>query len=304
MNIRWLVSPLASALYAAECLSAGRQAAHPQLAAALSPALAELHAALEANMVPGAWWRHVVPLAAELAEPPKLTLLALTKAVGRTRAEILAPRLAGPLQELVRAYCAQFANLSTELNLRSGPLREHWDARGPGLLAALCRLVEPELLAPQAEVVLVEPLLGGHGQAHQAYNRVTFEAVLVNPLEDLPEVVRLGWLLSTLRLESGRFSERLSHAAWEHVGPLAMVPPVLAAASECELVGDAPGMLGRALAAWRLDDGAGGAETAGGESLAGELAAWWQTYLARRVPWAVALEALAERLGKAGWRWD
>lgn len=130
------------------------------------------------------------------------------------------------------------------------------------------------------------------------YNSVTFEAVLANPHEDLPEVVRLGWLISTLHLESDRFCKRLPHAALEHLGPLAMVPPLLAAARECELVGDAPGRLARALAAWRLKDGGGG------ESLAGVLAAWWQTHLAAPVPWAVALEALAELLGRAGWRWD
>ncbi len=298
MNIRWLASPLASALYAAECLAAGRQAANPQLAAALIPPQAALDAALEENMVPAVWWKHAVPLAAGVAEPQQLALVALTKAVGRARAEVLALRLAGLLRELARVYLAQFANLTEELELRSGPLRQHWEARGPGLLAALCRLIDPQLLAPQADVVLVEPFLGGHGQAHLLYNSVTFEAVLANPHDDLPEVVRLGWLLSMLHLESGRFGERLPHAALEQVGRLAMVPPVLAAARECELVGDAPGLVARALAAWRLEG------SADAESLAADLAAWWETYLAGPVPWAVALEALAELLGKAGWQWD
>lgn len=125
MKIRWLVSPLASALYAAECLSAGHHAANPQLAAALNPQLAVMYAALEENMVPAAWWTHLVPLAAGVAEPQQLALVALAKAVERPRAEVLAPRLAGLLRELARVYLAQFANLSEELELRSRPLREH-----------------------------------------------------------------------------------------------------------------------------------------------------------------------------------
>lgn len=252
MNLRWLASPLASAMYAAECLAAGGRAAHPRLATALAAPLAALRAALEQNNVPGGWWGHVVPLAAGVAEPRQLVQVSLTKVLGRAHAEVLAPRLAGPLRELARAYLAQFADLAAELELRSGPLREQWEARGPGMLAVLGRLVDPQLLAPQADVVLVEPLLGGHGLAHLAYNSVTFEAVLANPHEDLPEAVRLAWLLSTLHLESGRFGERLPRAMLECIGLLAMVPPILAAAQQCELVGDSPALLARALAAWGL----------------------------------------------------
>ncbi|MCL6501825.1 MAG: hypothetical protein K6T86_04010 [Pirellulales bacterium] len=336
MNIRWLVSPMASAVYAARCLAAGRPLIDPQLAEELAAPLAELTAALTEEGVPPAWWGHALPLAAGISEPRQLAQMALTKTVGRARAEVLAARLARPLRELVRAYLGQFADLAEELELRSGPLRQQWEARGPGLLAAVCRLVDPQLLAPQAEVVLVKPVLGGHGLAHLIYNSVTFEAVLANPHEELPEVVRLGWLLASLHLESGRFGERLPQGRLERIGPLAMVPPVLAAARECELVGDPATLLSRALVLWRLAAEADRVVAAGKEdglpqptrskepasggegrapsalpdapsgvlldanALAERLTTWWETYLSGPVRWAVALEALGELLANAG----
>lgn len=336
MNIRWLISPVASAVYTARCLAAGRPLIDPRLAEELAAPLAELTAALTEEGVPPAWWGHALPLAAGISEPRQLAQMALTKTVGRARAEVLAARLARPLRELVRAYLGQFADLAEELELRSGPLRQQWEARGPGLLAAVCRLVDPQLLAPRAEVVLVKPVLGGHGLAHLIYNSVTFEAVLANPHEELPEVVRLGWLLASLHLESGRFGERLPRGTLEHIGPLAMVPPVLAAARECELVGDPAAWLPRALAVWRLaeepaerwvptaeaecppqpplrNDLASCGERPTPATLAGvpsgvlptakalaeTLTGWWETYLSGPVRWAVALEALAKLLADA-----
>jgi hypothetical protein len=318
MNVRWLASSVASALYAAFCLLQGRRSCNARLDEPLASPLAALHAALQDNHVPPAWWDHALPLAAGVPEPRQLALLALTKTVGRARAEVLAPRLAGPLRELARAYLGQFTNLTHELELRSGPLREQWEARGPGLLAALARLVEPQLLAPEAAVVLVEPFLGGHGLAHLSYNSVTFEGVLVNPHEDLPEVVRLAWLLSTLHLESGHFGDRLPRRTLERIGPLAMVPPVLLAAQQCELVANATTLLSHALTAWRLAEDAAPGPSAppdpaapaneaapvpnlpGAQPLASELATWWETYLSAPAPWAVAMEALAELLSEAG----
>ena len=62
---------------------------------------------------------------------------------------------------------------------------------------------------------------------------MVIEAVLANPRFELPEVVRLGWLLAMLNFDLARYRDPLSDA--ERVLPLAMIPPVLAAAAEVEL---------------------------------------------------------------------
>ena len=109
-----------------------------------------------------------------------------------------------------------------ETQLRIRPLREQWEARGPGLLkyvtAQLAWIEFPE----RPTVRLIRPQKGGHGRIVST-NEIEFEAVLANPFPNLPEVVRLGWLVSCLTFGDER---RMS---------IAMIPPVLAAAQHVEL---------------------------------------------------------------------
>jgi hypothetical protein len=115
------------------------------------------------------------------------------------------------------------------------------------------------------------------------------EAVFNNPLDDLPETVRLGWLLSTLNLDLPRYSETLRRERLPLLACLAMLPAALAAAEDVELIGRPPS-LSRALTAWRLaPDGAA-------QSLAETLSQWWTTYQDSRPPWGVALAALDQLL--------
>lgn len=57
-------------------------------------------------------------------------------------------------------------NLQQELELRVRPLKEQWEARGPGLLKTFANLTEESLLVEEAKVLLVHPVLGGGGEAH------------------------------------------------------------------------------------------------------------------------------------------
>ena len=79
-------------------------------------------------------------------------------------------------------------------------------------MAAIGRLTERELVVERADVILVHPVLGGGGWAYPPYNAVCFEAVLANPIAELPEVVRLGWLLAQLNLDSAGRSGRAAAA--------------------------------------------------------------------------------------------
>src|SRR5690606_13903802 len=129
----------------------------------------------------------------------ELAKVALTKTVGRNRAtDELLSKLAGAFGELQRAFDSAVPDAIDQIELRSAPLRELWDARGGGLLAGIGRLTEPELIVQQADVLLLKPALGGAGSAHLPYNSVSIEAVLTNPQAALPETLRLAWLLAQL----------------------------------------------------------------------------------------------------------
>ena len=174
-----------------------------------------------------------------------------------------------------------------ELALRARPVQEQWQARGPGLLRQLARLTEESFVAPSAEVVLVTPWVGGHGRADLKTNRVIFEAVLANPHEDLPEALRLGWLLAQLQADVPIYGEAISGGRLEEVAALATVPAVLAAAQEVEWATcDAAG-IARALECWYP----------AALPMADTLARWWQAYEGGSTSWAVAWRALEPLLG-------
>ena len=152
-------------------------------------------------------------------------------------------------------------------------------------MAELATLTEDDLVVAAADVILVHPVQGGGGAAHWLYNSVRIEAVLANPLTELPEVVRLGWLLAQLNLDLPKFEGDLRRDRAAVIGPIAMIPPVLAAAAQVELARlDVP-TLATALTAWRIDQ----VEPAA-------LLDWWEAYLASRASWTVALGALDRML--------
>lgn len=165
------------------------------------------------------------------------------------------------------------ADFAEHLRLRSGPLREQWDARGPGLLRALGSLTDPIVGAP-ATILPVEPVVGGHGIALPDARTVLIEAVLANPLASLPEVLRLGWLVAQL------------DAPRETVP--ALVPAVLAAAEEVELAQLDEPTLEQAIVAWRVSEEP--------ISTAATLLAWWHDYRASLTPWPIAVKDITERL--------
>ena len=156
---------------------------------------------------------------------------------------------------------------------------------GPGFLHSVYRLTSDELAVPSANVLLLQPVLGGGGAAHLLYNSVRIEAVLANAVPELPEIVRLGWLLSQLNLEVPSLSERVAAGRLPQTAELAMLPVALKAGEEVELCRFDRAGVARALAAWHV------AVPANCDMVA-TLFDWWETYLETRPGWPVALAAL------------
>lgn len=292
MDLRWRASLSASCFYATKEIVRGASLADARLHEALSQPAASLAAELAAcEISPAAFFEQAVPLAADFENNRELSERILAKLPGRSQVQnaVAAGRLAGWFSELEGAFASVSPGVVNELDLRSGPLREQWEARGPGLLAAIGRKTEPGLLAEGAEVVLVHPACGGGGIAYLPYNKAALEAVLANPVRELPETVRLGWLLSMLNLDLPKYAESVPPGRLAALGRLAMLPAVLAAAADVELLAGEPPALARAMQAWR-------ATSLDVQPLAETLNQWWTTYQETRPPWNVALAALAKML--------
>ena len=206
--------------------------------AAWQSALAELTAVLQSAI--GGYggsapvvWRHLLALSASIDNNRQLVEIVLRKSFGSAPSGEVT-RLAGLIADLEAAVIRIQPKLANELLLRAGPLSEQWEARGPGLLRKIGEQIdEDQLFVANADVILVHPIQGGGGEAHLLYNSVRMEAVLANPAADVPEVVRLAWLLVQLNQDLPRYSERLTQRDVHELAALALIPVTLVAAAAC-----------------------------------------------------------------------
>lgn len=300
-QLQWLVSGSAACFYDAARLAEGDMPVLAGAAECLRGPLAELRHFEAAHGHGGRdFFDHLVPIAATIESNRALAESVLSKIAGRGRSDSEVTLLAGLIGDCERAYFAAFPKLMDELALRGGPLRELWEAHGPGLLAAVGRATDPHLIVEAATVALVQPFAGGGGRSYPANNLVVIEAVLANPIPDLPETVRLAWLLSTLNADLPEYAEALEPgtppAQIAATVGLAVLPAVLDAAASLDLVHPSEELLLRAVDAWQTP-------AAGNPKLAQLLGQWWMFAKQARAPWKVALAAMQKMLlgkGAAG----
>jgi hypothetical protein len=303
MELTWKASEPACALYAATCLSAGLPAADARFVESFSPALDTAIAEFVACDVPA---DRLLPIMTGLAargvdDNRQLVEQAITKIAGSRSAWMAsAGRLAGVVgglkaafQSTYRSLAADSRPLADELALRSRPLVAAWEARCRALLLQLARSTEENVLASTAEIAIIFPVVGGHGIAHRSLNAVTFEAGRKDADPQLPEIVRLPWLLAQLNLDLPMYADHIAPAHRDAVGQWALVPAVLAAAEHVELGTLTTKSIGRALTTWRLADDSAVDDITGHSAT---LLTWWKTYQDSRTSWAVALGALEQML--------
>ncbi|MEX0793120.1 MAG: hypothetical protein WD045_08290 [Pirellulaceae bacterium] len=286
-TLRWVPSPLASCLHTAELVS--RQALAPtagnyeSFTQEVHNWLAEVDRGVDSR---ANFWRHLLPLAAQPKSRRELidVVLRKTGANGPNREQTI-ERILAPLGAMEAAYGEIHPTLETELPNRVLPIQQQWEARGPGLWFALKRQVPEEILVESADVVLVHPECGGGGRPQLLYNSVRLEGVLYHPHPELPEPVRLAWLLAQLELDRPAISETVNRDRLEMIAGLALLPPILEAAYQAELVAPPEESMPAALRLWNL--------LPAGSSLDAEtLAAWWRAKDTRDTPWHIALAAL------------
>jgi hypothetical protein len=139
----------------------------------------------------------------------------------------------------------------------------------------------------------MQPVLGGSGVAHIEQNLVRIEAVLTNPLVELPEVVRLGWLLSQLHIDQAHFSDAIGSNLLSRLAPLAMLPPILAAAEVMELSKCDESIAELAIEHWHIPVPR---EQDIHTDIVPLMMDWWETYLQTRPDWHTAMLAFEKML--------
>lgn len=293
-EIRWKTSLSATCMHAAMCRRAGIAAAN----ALPGEAIARPADALCDELADGGWpVEAVLSQLAALASEYENNRALVTRALARLEispVESVVGRVAGRIADLEAALRRVQPEIVEELAVRGRPLMEQWEARGAGMLNQLARSTEEMVVPATAEIVLVAPYAGGHGVAHAAVNRVVFEAVLINPHAELPETVRLAWLLGQLNSDLPRFADVLPaglEAATFRATTVraAMLAPALAAAEVVELARCDEATIELAIDAWFLRNELPA-------DAATRIWGWWQAWLARPLKWPVAVAALGEML--------
>lgn len=292
LTIHWQESVSMSAMHAAWAMASGRTLVDTQVQAALEPAAAELLAAVKGtSLSPPQVYRCLLPQSAGTLSHRMMAQTALARLMpaGNMR-DLAAGRIADAFTGVDVAFRASLPKLATELPLRTRVLREQWEARGPGLWLYVSRRLGEEVLASEATCVLVQPMLGGYAEAHLPFNMVRIEGMLANPLQSLPEVVRLAWCAAQLQLDLPKFSEGIHPERLAHLARFAVLPAVLEAAAEVELVLDAQLAMKEAIGAWQIK--------APADIDAYELVTnWWQSVQEIEAPMTAALKVLDQMFG-------
>jgi hypothetical protein len=297
MKLTWTPSASASALHAAESIHLHRaKLTDRRIENAIGTYAINLGNWIEQNATQdkSLFWRTLVGHAAILDSNHLLAEAVIRKSSVRLSTDTATMQLAGFLDDIEAAYNQLFPKLLEQLPIRARPLQEHWLGFGQGLLSQLGRLSEKELLVDEARIVLLQPALGGSGVSHAENNLVRVEAVLTNPLTELPEVVRLAWLVSQLNLDLPVHGDILGGSLVNRLAPLVMLPPVLAAAEVMELSKCNESLVELAIEHWHIPVPR---DLDVHQTVAPTMMDWWETYLQTRPKWSVAMQAFAKMLG-------
>ena len=291
IEIRWLVSTSTSSLHAAATMLRGFSIADAELAQTLQePTDLLAQEITAAGFDQQKLVSYLIPLSASIDNNRQLTETTIRKAFGPGDLNDGAiSRIASAVGEVENTFVRCCPDAIETLEVRGRVLREQWESRGPGMLATVSRLSEPELLPGQADIVLVHPASGGGGMPFMRLNLVTIEAVLANPDVALPEVVRLGWMLATLNLDLPIHSDTVPGDRLPVVGSLAMLPVALSAGEEVEWCRYSSQLVEQAIRGWHID-------IEKPADVADVLMRWWETYQAARPRWTVAMAALDQAL--------
>ena len=290
MRLTFKTEPDLSVLHAAAVVGLGLPTIDEKLTSALTGPVGRINARLELSELDSiSFWLWLVRCS--LADDAKRVEYALMRAgCSELAVDSIAPAVVGQLTDARLAFRGRYPKLVEQLPLRSGPLRELWDAAGPGLLREVGRRTVSTIIPSKATLLLLQPVRGGDGGLIDRDETVWIEAVLTHPEPSIPETLRLVWLLARKgvdRIESNRWvqPERLPQ-----VFALALIPFVLGAGRELGLCRAGESEIVRAVELWHAS------EICQSGTSTESLVRWWAQMREGELPLPVALKALDKML--------
>ncbi len=245
-RLRWLTGERLTPIHAARCYAIGARAVDQELIGGIAPSMDEFNHRLAAAEIDiNKFWRRLLSAAAAGDNDLESCASALFAAgCSSLTLDSIAAALASRLAEIRLVHQERFPKLAEQLALRGRPLREQWDGYGAGLMKRIGKLTHASFLPKQATALLLSPYRGGDGGIDASAARVWIEAVLTNPFPQVPEVLRLAWLIAQIGLIDGLSAHSddshgdpwVAPARLPRVAALAMLPIALDAGVYLELI--------------------------------------------------------------------
>jgi hypothetical protein len=198
--------------------------------------------------------------------------------------------VAGAIRQLEAILAEDQPQLAVQLQYRLNPLQQQWDGYGNAIFAHLRRLTKVPNKDSTVDVLLVSPVVDGDGFACVGHRSIVIEALFVNPVAGLPEVLRLSWLAAQIAFAA---AAKINSEArrMRDVNALALIPCILAVGEIVELTRCDEAAVQLALKEFAPRQPIG-------DGLENKLLHWWETYLQTKPSWDIALAALDRSLQK------
>ena len=241
-RLHWATSPLGSVVHTVNRLRTGETTTNAALAKQLLPGVNEFSEWLRSSgLDETTCWAQLPAAACHATDIAHVARRVVTDLADGHRGPALARELEQHIQRWVKQFQLSVVDLDEQLLHRQRPLREQWNARGPGMLAWLDRQRTPHEPHDPITVFVVYPISGGAAGIHERHRSLWIEGVLANPMPELPEVVRLAWLVA-----------RVKYGVHDDGAAIDLLPAVLAAAEAVELATLSVATARQALISWQL----------------------------------------------------
>jgi hypothetical protein len=294
-KIRWVADPELSAAHSAYVVATGAACTDSKTEQLLIGPVTEINNRLLSSSIDVAvfWQQYLARLLLGAQINAACAAALMSGGCSELQVEQTSKAISNRLSDARQAYASRFPKLGEQLELRARPLREKWDAVGPGLLRDVERQVWDNSppsgwWTPRLTAQLVQPIRGGDGGYAANAGKFWIEAMLTDVDPRVPEVLRVAWLITRIAIEShtrNKPGEQSLATAWS----LACVPLVLTAAVNLDLIPQNPLPIKRAMELWQRSDA----------NIGEELEQWWTGYKQSPAPLPVALRQLDQSLAAA-----
>lgn len=295
MRIIFKTDPDLSFFHAASVVGGGFTTIDDKLTSAIESPVQRIRERLEiADLNTFRFWQSLVANA-NADDTKRVESSLLHAGCSELTVDSLTPAVVGQLTDARLAFRSRYPKLAEQLPLRAGPLRELWDATGPGLLKLIGRRTITTIIPSKATILLLQPIRGGDGGLVDRNDTVWLEAVLTNPDARIPETLRLAWLIARKGVEKVESNRWVAPERLSIVASLALIPFVLSAGEELELCRAGEAEIERAVELWHADE-APTSESRISTSASLALIKWWSQMLKGELPLPVAFKALDKML--------